>query len=145
MKKVSDLQIVSKRMPKMEGIAKAKGEPGYTVDFELPGMLYGKILRSPYPHAKIVSIDTSEAEKLPGVKAVLTFKDVPKVLFNPSNRYNFPPNVPQDQYLLADKARFVGDEMAAVAAESEEIAEEALTLIKVEWRNFQPFSTQRKP
>lgn len=136
MKKVSDLQIVSKRMPKMEGIAKAKGEPGYTVDFELPGMLYGKILRSPYPHAKIVSIDTSEAEKLPGVKAVLTFKDVPKVLFNPSNRYNFPPNVPQDQYLLADKARFVGDEMAAVAAESEEIAEEALTLIKVEWEKL---------
>ncbi len=134
--KVSDLKTVGKRMPKVEGLAKAKGEAMYAVDYELPGMLYAKILRSPYAHAKVISMDTSAAEKLPGVRAVLTFKDVPKILFNPSNRYNFPPNVPQDQYILADKARFVGDEMAAVAAETTEIAEEALKLIKVEYEEL---------
>lgn len=133
---VSDLKVVGKRMPKVEGLAKAKGEAAYAVDLELPGMLYAKILRSPHAHAKVVSMDTSAAEKLPGVKAVITFKDVPKVLFNPSNRYNFPPNIPQDQYILSEKARFVGDEMAAVAAESEEIAEEALGLIKVEYEEL---------
>jgi xanthine dehydrogenase molybdenum-binding subunit len=135
MEKDSAFLVVGKKLPRVDAIAKATGQAKYSVDLELPGMLHGKILRSPHPHAKIVRIDTSEAEKLPGVKAILTFKDIPKVKFNPSTRYNFPP-LPEDAYILADKARFVGDEIAAVAAESEEIAEEALSLIKVEYEKL---------
>ncbi|MBA3035205.1 MAG: molybdopterin-dependent oxidoreductase [Desulfobacterium sp.] len=123
--------VIGKPIPRVEGIEKIKGEALYTTDIVLSGMLYGKILRSPYPHARIISIDTSKAERIKGVRAVITGRDIPDV------RYALAMSmVPEsaDRYFLArDKVRFVGDEVAAVAAISEDIAEEALKHIHVEY------------
>ncbi len=125
--------VVGKSIPRVDGSLKATGEAKFTVDIALPGMLHGKILRSPYPHAKILSIDTSKAEALPGVKAVITGKDTGEVRFS----FIDTPRYPADQCPLAiDKVRFIGEEVAAVAAVSEDIAEEALSLIKVEYEQL---------
>jgi 4-hydroxybenzoyl-CoA reductase subunit alpha len=103
------------------------GRAKYTDDIVLPKMLYGKILRSKYPHARILNIDTSKAEKLFGVRGIITNKNVPMV------QYGFA-NLIKDEYPLAvDKVRYIGDEIAAVAAIDEDIAEEALELIEVEY------------
>jgi len=125
-----EYNIVGKGLPRVDGPAKASGRAKYTVDIDLPGMLYGKILRSPYPHARILSVDASEAERLPGVKGVVTGKELENV------RYAFvdTPRYPADEQPLAvDKVRYIGDEVAAVAAESEAVAEKALALIKVQY------------
>ena len=119
---VDRLSVVGKRFPRTDAIAKAKGEAAFVPDIQLPGMLHAKTLRSPYPHAKIVKIDTQKAEALPGVMAVLTFKNVPKV--HPRNKMEF---------LLNETVRYCGDEVAMVAAETREIAEEALAFIDVEY------------
>ncbi len=127
---MSKYAVVGEGLPRIDGPEKATGQAKFTVDIKLPGMLYGKILRSPYPHARIISIDTSAAEALPGVKAVITGKDIGEV------RYAFvdTPRYPADERPLAiDKVRYIGDEVAAVAAVSEAVAEEALGLIKVEY------------
>ena len=79
-----ELMVVGKRVPRWQAHAKVTGAAKYTVDTKLPGMLVGKILESRYPHANILNIDTSKAEKLLGVEAVITFKDVPQKLFNPN-------------------------------------------------------------
>src|SRR3990172_3272117 len=97
----------------------------------MPGMLHGKFLRSPLPHAKILAIHTEKAKKLPGVKAVITREDVAGI------RYAFvdTPRYPADETPLAvDKVRYIGDEVAAVVAVDEEIAEEALRLISVKYQ-----------
>jgi xanthine dehydrogenase molybdenum-binding subunit len=99
------------------------------------------VLRSPHPHARIVSIDTSKAEALHGVKAVATYKNTSRVLFNTSATATFtiPPLVPVvDQYIFDSVVRYVGDEVAAVAAVSKRIAEEALKLIEVEYELLEP-------
>lgn len=122
--------IVGKGVPRVDGPDKATGKARYTVDVNLPGMLHGKILRSPFAHARIISIDTDEAEKLPGVRGIVTGRDLKDV------RYAFvdTPHYPADEQPLAvDKVRYIGDEVAAVAAESEAVAEKALSLIKVEY------------
>jgi CO/xanthine dehydrogenase Mo-binding subunit len=125
--------IVGKRIPRVDGEVKATGTAKFTVDVVLPGMLYGEILRSPYPHARIVNIDTSRAEALPGVKAVITGKDVGVVRFS----FLDTPRYPADQCPLAiDKVRYIGEEVAAVAATSEDVAEEALSLIKVDYEEL---------
>jgi 4-hydroxybenzoyl-CoA reductase alpha subunit len=112
---------------------KATGVAQYTDDIKLPGMLHGRTLRSPYAHARILSIDTSKAKALPGVKCVITSEDVPRVKFG--NWRLFPET--QDEYVLAvDKVRFIGDEVAAVAAIDRDTAEEALSLIKVEYEQL---------
>ena len=109
----------------VDAAGKTTGSGRYTDDLSLPGMLYGKILHSPYPHARIKSIDTSRAEKLDGVVAVVTGKDAP-------NPFGILP-VGHDEHALAlDKVRYVGDNVACVAAISEAIAEKALELINVE-------------
>ncbi|MGA3127640.1 MAG: xanthine dehydrogenase family protein molybdopterin-binding subunit [Candidatus Korobacteraceae bacterium] len=99
------------------------GRSKYTGDIKLPEMLYGKVLRSPHPHANIKGIDTSKAEALKGVRKVLTYKNVPKWMVG------MPATVP----VLDDKVRFVGDAVALVAADTEKIAEEACDLITVEY------------
>lgn len=104
---------------------KVTGSAKYLDDMQFPGLLTGKILRSPHPHAKILSIDTSAAEALPGVKAVITAKDCPH------NKFGM--EIADVDMLAVDKVRYVGDEVAAVAAENDEIAKEALKLIKVEY------------
>jgi len=138
-----ELSVVGKRLPRPDAVAKATGTANYTVDIRLPGMLICKVLRSPYPHAKIIKIDKFAAEKLAGVEAVITFKDVPQRPFNVAiedilirdQTIRFE-RAKQDQYVLSEKARFVGDAIAAVAAVSEGIAEEALELIEVEYEKL---------
>ncbi len=119
--------LIGKRIPKIDSLPKATGEARFTADLTLPRMLHGKILRSPYPHARILNIDTSKAKKLPGVKAVVTGRDTAGEKWGVF-RYS------RDQQLLPlDKVRYVGEEVAAVAAVSEGIAQEALELIQVEY------------
>lgn len=113
--------VIGKSVPRYDLRDKLTGEAKYTADISLPGMLCGRILRSPHPHARIVGIDATAAESLPGVRAVLT-------PFNaPSGR------VAPDLPILDTKARFVGDEVAAVAADDEDLAAQALRLIKVQY------------
>ena len=138
---VKELSVVGKRLPRPDVISKATGAAKYTGDMKLPGMLTGKVLRSPYPHAKILRIDTSKAEKLTGVEAVITSEDMPRKPFGSSLPYlKLAPErakaAVRDERVISDKARFVGDAIAAVAAVNEEIAEEALGLIEVEYEEL---------
>ena len=126
------MQIVGKRIPRLDGKARVTGTTTYTINIEKPGMLYGRILRSVYPHARIIGIDTSRAEQLPGVVAVLTGKELASWDINP-----YFGSLVKDQPVLAmDKVRYVGDPVAAVAAVSEEVAEAALELIEVEYEEL---------
>ena len=105
--------VVGKRVPRWGAAEKATGAAQYIGDIRLPGMLVGKVLTSPHPHARIVKIDKSRAESLTGVAAVLTFEDIPRKLYTP-NRHDLilhnPENECKDMYVLSDKARFVGGE-----------------------------------
>jgi 4-hydroxybenzoyl-CoA reductase alpha subunit len=109
---------------------KVTGTALYLRDLKIPGMLYGKILRSPYPHARVLKVDTSKAEGLPGVRAVVTGKETRGM------RLCIVPHVANKPPLAEDRVRFIGDEVAAVAADSEDIAEEALDLIEVEYEEL---------
>jgi len=120
---------IGQRMRKVDGLAKATGGARYTDDLRLPGMLHGKILRSPHPHARIVSIDTSTAEAMPGVHAVVTGRDMPAT-------YGIIPWTPDEHPLCVDRARYVGDGVAAVAADDEETALAALDRIVVEYEEL---------
>lgn len=130
---------VGQGIPRKDALEKVTGIAGYTHDVMLPGMLYSSVLRSPYAHAKVTSIDTSAAEALPGVRAVGTFKNTSQVLFNASGVMAFlgPDSKPVlDQVIFTDHPRYIGDEIAAVAAETQQIADEALKLIKVEYEQL---------
>lgn len=130
------LSVVGKRLPQWGAFDKVTGAAKFTVDIELPGMLVGKVLFSPHPHAKIKKIDKSKAEKLPGVEAVITWDDVPHKLFNSSMMGYLQHQAEgeiEDMYILSEKARFVGDAIAAVAAVDEAAAEQALDLIEVDY------------
>ncbi len=127
-------QVVGKSVVKIDAAEKVCGRAIFTVDMQLPNMLYAKVLRSPHPHAKITAIDTSRAEALPGVKAVATYLNTPQVAYNGSLSEANPPAVPvNDEVIFSQVMRYVGDEVAAVAATSEKIAIEALKLINVEY------------
>ncbi|MFH1350664.1 MAG: xanthine dehydrogenase family protein molybdopterin-binding subunit [Pseudomonadota bacterium] len=129
---MKEFQWVGKRVPRADALMKATGSAKFTNDIHLPHMLYGKILRSPFPHAHILNIDTTKARRLPGVKAIITGKDTP------GERYGVFPDS-RDQYLLAiDKVRYIGEEVAAVAAIEGEAAQEALDLIRVEYEPLVP-------
>ncbi|UCD89647.1 MAG: xanthine dehydrogenase family protein molybdopterin-binding subunit [Desulfobacterales bacterium] len=127
-----NFNVVRKRYPKIEALEKATGSLKYCGDLQFPNMLYAKILRSPFAHARIKRIDTSRATNLRGVKAVITHDDIPNIptmhqfLHLPSILY-------YDSFLLENKVRHYGDRVAAVAAESPDVAEEALKLIKVDY------------
>jgi 4-hydroxybenzoyl-CoA reductase subunit alpha len=122
-----EFYVVGKRVPRTDSIFKVTGLAQYTADIKLPNMLIAKVLRSPYPHARILNIDTSKAERLLGVKAVVTGKDGYGVKWGVF-KYT------QDHMMLPiDKVRYVGEDVAAVAAVDEETALEALNLIKVEY------------
>lgn len=124
-----ELMIVGKRHPKIDGWERVSGKATYASDIYLPGMLYGKILRSPHPHAKVVNIDVEKAKALPGVKAVLTPKDIAAFSW-----YQAPGRIHHDMPILADTARFAGDDIAVVAAVDEDRAQEALDLIQVDYQ-----------
>lgn len=118
--------VIGQELPRVDAIVKATGEGEFVSDIQLPGMLYGKVLRSPYPHAKILNVDTSKAEKLHGVKAVVTAKDSPR------KKFGYLPHLANNLVFQNEKVRYVGDQVAAVAAIDEDIAEEALDLITLE-------------
>ncbi|MBI2917103.1 MAG: molybdopterin-dependent oxidoreductase [Chloroflexi bacterium] len=122
-----DYAIVGKSVPRKDGRVKVTGQAQYGGDLVLPGMLHGKVLRSPHAHARIVSVDASRALRVPGVRAVITGQDFPGI------KYGFLP-ITRDQLAFAmDKARYYGEAVAAVAASDEDTAEEARDLIKVEY------------
>jgi CO/xanthine dehydrogenase Mo-binding subunit len=125
-------KVVGKSVPKVDALPLAMGKPLFTDDVELRGMLHAKILWSPHAHARIKNIDTSGAEALPGVHAVLCYKNVPRVMHTSAGQ-GWPEPSPYDLVMFDSKVRYVGDRVAAVAAESEKIAEKALGLIKVEY------------
>ncbi|MBN2466555.1 MAG: molybdopterin-dependent oxidoreductase [Deltaproteobacteria bacterium] len=129
-----ELRVVGKRVPVKENFDKVQGKADYCATITLPGMLVGKLLHSPHAHARVVSVDTSRAEGLQGVKAVVTKKDDPRKIFTWNvMTYQLPDGEPQDQYIFDDVVRYVGEPVAAVAAVNEEIAKKAVDLIEVEY------------
>jgi xanthine dehydrogenase molybdenum-binding subunit len=127
--------IVAKTTPRKDAETKVRGLEKYTGDISLPGMLYAVTLRSPYPHAEILSIDTSEAETMGAI--CLTPDDVPEVLYN-ERGVSVPAKTFRDRRVLPKKARHFGEAIAAVAAETEELAWKALKSLKVEYRVLPP-------
>ena len=138
------LRTIGNDTPRIDAIERVTGQAKYTRDWKLPGMLYGKVLRSPHPHARLLSIDTSEAEALPGVRAVITYENAQVVWgagsVNGGRQYNDPAKAAtiHRRYIFNNPVRFVGDSIAAVAATDRHIAEEAVSLIKVEYEEL-PF------
>ncbi len=127
--------VIGAPLPRVDGVPKVTGQATFTADVPVPGCLWGAILRSPLAHARVVAIDTSRAKRLPGVHAVLTGRDTGGALFGRA--------IADIPVLCADTVRFIGDPVAAVAAEDRETAEEALRLIDVEYDDlpavFDPF------
>ncbi len=138
-----DFEVVGKDVEKVDGIALATGRALYAGDFQMRGMLVGKILPSPHAHARIRNIDVSAARAVPGVHAVLTWKDLPR---NPHTTagQGYPEPSPYDSFVLDNKVRFVGDRVAAVAAETHEAADEALRRIQVDYEVLEPVLDPRK-
>ncbi|MCP4362354.1 MAG: molybdopterin-dependent oxidoreductase [Chloroflexi bacterium] len=129
---IPDTAVVGKPEMKVDAVKLAKGNAAFVDDVEMRGMLYAKLLTSPHAHARILDIDDREALALPGVQAVIHYKNVPRVIYA-SGGQSYPNPPPYDQVSFDNKVRHVGDRVAAVAAESLAIAEEALKLIKVEY------------
>lgn len=130
------MKYVGKNIPRNDGFDKATGLGQFTMDVSMPHMLYARVLRSPYAHAKVVKIDTSAAEALPGVVTVCTFENTTNKPFNTSATMVTTPRPAEpvrDQTIFTDEPKYIGDEVAAVAAETEAIAAEAIKRIKVEY------------
>ncbi len=130
--RVVEHQHVGRPAPKVDAVKLAQGKPAFAADIEMRGMLVAKVLHSPVAHARIKRIDASRARALPGVAAVLTWEDIPRVVYSTAGQSDPIPG-PLDTFSLDNKVRFVGDRVAFVAAETEEIAEKALELIEVEY------------
>ena len=131
------LSVAGKSMVRTDARAKVMGALDFGADYAQEGFLFGKILRSPHPHALIKSIDITKAKALPGVAAVLTAKDVP-------GRNGFGAIIPDQPVICGDKVRYVGDGVALVAAETEAIAQHALELIQVEYESLEPVFDPRE-
>jgi xanthine dehydrogenase molybdenum-binding subunit len=123
-----EFSIVGKRIPRIDAYERVTGQAQYTGDIQLPGMLYARVLRSPHPHARILSIDTSKAEKLPGVKAIIHHENA-KVPWSSGGHTH-------QRFIFNNPVRFVGDAVAAVAATDRHIAEDALKLIEVKYEKL---------
>ncbi|MBN2118618.1 MAG: molybdopterin-dependent oxidoreductase [Anaerolineales bacterium] len=128
-------QTVGKPEKKVDAVKLVQGKPAFTADMDMRGMLYARVLRSPHAHARIKNIDTSKAKDLKGVAAVLTWQDIPRVVYSTAGQSDPIPG-PLDSFSLDHKVRFVGDRVAMVAAETPEIAEQALSLIDVEYETL---------
>jgi 4-hydroxybenzoyl-CoA reductase alpha subunit len=122
-----DFQVIGRPTPKKDALLKVAGRAEYADDLVMPGMLHGKLLRSPHPHARIVHIDTSRAAALPGVRGVVTGQNFPNI------RYGNLPQTRDYLPLAIDTVRYIGEEVAAVAAIDEDTAEEALELLRIEY------------
>ena len=132
-----EFKEVKKDRAKIDGLGLVKGLPAYTDDMVPSDALIVKLLRSPHPHARIVSIDSSEAEKMPGVACVLTSRDVKRIPFTRAGQGHPEPS-PHDKFIFDDHVRYVGDEVAAVAAVDERTASRALDSIMVEYEVLEP-------
>lgn len=131
------MKIVGKGIHKIDGMAIATGKPVYTDDLAAKDALVVKILRSPHAYAKIKNIDTSRALMIDGVECVLTYKDVPNSRFTLAGQ-SYPEPSPYDRLILEDTVRYVGDEVAIVAAVDEKTAVKAMRMIKVEYEVLKP-------
>lgn len=131
---MKDYRFIGKATTRKDALDIVTGKTKFINDLSFPNMLYAKVLRSPFPHALIKSIDTAKAMKLPGVKAVLTYKDVP----------DWMGGLPRHVRVLDSKVRYVGDAVALVAAETEEIGEEALRLIRWSTNPYRQFMMWKK-
>jgi putative selenate reductase molybdopterin-binding subunit len=129
---IPETEVVGKSETKVDALQLLKGNPAFVDDFEKRGMLYAKVLTSPHAHAHIVDIDDKEASAIPGVRAIIHYKNINRVKYA-SGGQSYPNPPPLDQVSFDDKVRFVGDRVAAIAADSPEIAEEALKRIRVEY------------
>jgi len=132
---MNGFEYIGKNIGKIDAMALATGQPLFTDDISFPNTLHIKILYSPHAHAIIEDIDTSEAEKIPRVKLILTYKNTPQVLHTTAGQ-GWPEPSPYDTCMFNKKVRYVGDRVAAVAAETEEIAYEALKHIKVNYKKL---------
>ncbi len=130
---MSNFKSIGKDTKKIDALSLATGQPMFVDDVSFPNTLQIKLLYSPHAHAIIEDIDTSEAEKYPGVKMVLTYKNTPHVPHTTAGQ-GWPEPSPYDTWMFNEKVKFVGDRVAAVAAETEEQAVEALKLIKVKYK-----------
>ncbi len=142
MAKQEEYSVIGHPMPRVDAKVKATGEAKYAADIELPDMLWGKVKRSPYAHARILNIDTSKAERLPGVKAVTTGKDFGGF------KWGWLGTTRDEEPLAVTKVRYIYEGVAAVAAIDEDIAEEACELIEVEYESlpglFDPFEAMQE-
>src|SRR5437588_3702589 len=125
-------RVVGQKERRVDARTLVTGAPVYAAEFEQPDMLHARILHSPHAHANIRHIDKSKALVLPGVYAVLTHEDVPRVAHSTAGQ-PYPEMSPYDAYLLDKRVRYVGDWVAFLAAETSAIAEEALGLIEVDY------------
>ncbi len=135
--KPDNFLTVGKNEIKPDAFEKVTGNAKFAADLKLPNTLFARILRSPYQHAQIVNIDTSKAEKLPGVIAVITGKDYNK-------NYGIIPWTRDERPLCPEKVRYIGDEVAAVAAIDDEIAKEAIKLIEIDYKELPALSSIKK-
>jgi putative selenate reductase molybdopterin-binding subunit len=126
------MKVVNNPLPSVDGKGIMMGRKAYTDDFAEPDALILKVKRSPYPHARIKSIDTAKAEALEGVRCVLTYKNVPRRAFTRAGQ-GYPEPSPHDKFVLDDRVRYIGDEVAVVAADDLETAKAALELIEVDY------------
>lgn len=127
---MNDYNVINSRLPRVDAYAKVTGDARYAADLTMPNMLYGAILQSPLAHAKIRNIDTSKAQKLIGVKDIVTAKEAGTIKFGVSPaRYD-------ETMFCVDKVRYIGDEVAAVAAVDYETAQEAVSLIEVDYEEL---------
>jgi len=132
---MSRYSVIGRRIPRLDGVAKATGQAEYVHDLSLPHMLHAKVLRSPVPHARILNIDTSKARRLSGVKGIITGKEIEPVI------YGFAPISKDETALAIGKVRYIGEEVAAVAAVDEDTAMEALELIHVDYEELPAYFT----
>lgn len=139
----NDFKVVGHNVTKVDALPLAAGRPMFTDDVDIPNMLIAKILWSPHAHARIRRIDTSKARALPGVVCVLTYEDIPRVMHTTAGQ-GYPEPSPWDTATLDSKVRYVGDRVAAVAAETKEIAEKAIKLIEVDYEVLPPVLDIRK-
>jgi len=127
---MTEYDVINSRAPRLDAPAKATGRAKYVDDLRMPGMLFGALLQSPLPHARILSIDTSRARRLPGVKSVVTAEEASPV------RYGVSPARYDETIFCKEKVRYVGDEIGAVAAVDLDTAMEAVSLIQVEYEEL---------
>ena len=135
MKKKS-FSVIGKPLRKIDAMAKCAGETVYADDLNLPRTIYAKLLRSPHPHARVLGINAARALKLDGVFAVITGEDLPE-------KFGIMPSTQDEETLVTDKVRYVGDPVAAVAAASESLAEKALNVHRRRLRSFKADSLHR--